>query len=170
MENTNKTSNDFSYDRYLGYARTTAIPIGKSLMTQGTKYSRYLAYTSELGEAGRPVLNSGVVKTLYCISWGYVSYDVWNHRQQYYNEGKRDWDLEKAAGKRFMFQTISSIIIPSIAVHQTVHFASKGFKMAKNKNILTDPMWCRWTPTIIGLSIIPTLPWLFDEPLERFFE
>ena len=36
---------------------------------------RYLAYSSDLGEAVRPVVPPTVVRSLYGLSWSYIAYD-----------------------------------------------------------------------------------------------
>ena len=38
--------------------------------------ARYLAYTSDVGEAFRPIVNPWVVQAAYGISWAYVATDV----------------------------------------------------------------------------------------------
>jgi len=55
--------------RYLAYLSRTIKP----LLISG---QRYLAYTSDVGEAFRPVVKSYIVKGAYAVSWCYVLGDV----------------------------------------------------------------------------------------------
>lgn len=59
------TDSDLRYLGYLGRIRALA-----------TAGSRYLAYTSDFGEAFRPVVGRRIVQTTYGISWAYVTLDV----------------------------------------------------------------------------------------------
>ena len=54
--------------RYLAY--------GARLRTAITASSRYLAYTSDVGEAFRPIVPQAVVQAAYRISWAYLGLDV----------------------------------------------------------------------------------------------
>eukprot|EP01013_Petalomonas_cantuscygni_P023335 TRINITY_DN44766_c0_g1_i1.p2 TRINITY_DN44766_c0_g1~~TRINITY_DN44766_c0_g1_i1.p2 ORF type:complete len:264 (-),score=28.67 TRINITY_DN44766_c0_g1_i1:280-1071(-) len=54
--------------RYLAYFARL-----KTVITHST---RYLAYSSDVGEAVRPVVNPNVVRACYGISWVYVLWDV----------------------------------------------------------------------------------------------
>lgn len=54
--------------RYLAY--------GARLKTALTASSRYLAYTSDVGEAFRPIISPLVVKAAYGVSWAYIGLDV----------------------------------------------------------------------------------------------
>lgn len=54
--------------RYLGY-------LGR-LRTALVASSRYLAYTSDVGEAVRPIAHPAIVTAAYGISWAYLGLDV----------------------------------------------------------------------------------------------
>lgn len=54
--------------RYLAY--------GARLKTALAASSRYLAYTSDVGEAFRPIVSPLVVKAAYGVSWAYLGLDV----------------------------------------------------------------------------------------------
>lgn len=54
--------------RYLGY-------LGR-LRTALVASSRYLAYTSDVGEAFRPIAHPAIVTAAYGISWAYLGLDV----------------------------------------------------------------------------------------------
>jgi len=69
--------------RYIGYLRTIGLVVSKG--------TRYLAYTSDVGEAFRPVVPSRVVNLAYLISWSYVLGDVGFHGiEEYKNKAPRE--------------------------------------------------------------------------------
>ncbi|KAI9306927.1 mitochondrial 18 KDa protein-domain-containing protein [Cunninghamella echinulata] len=147
--------------RYLGY--------GARLRTLAKAGSRYLAYSSDVGESFRPLLNPKLVTATYMISWTYVLGDV-------AYEGYKAYDVEKKPSdevaivvvKRALFQSIASMILPMTTIHTAVKYSSKAMKNVKNPFIRTTG------PTAIGLAIIPFLPTLFDEVvkenLDKVFE
>ena len=61
-QNADSTNSDA---RYLGYAAR--------LRTALRAAHRYFAYTSDVGEAFRPVVRPWVVRTAYGVSWAYVA-------------------------------------------------------------------------------------------------
>eukprot|EP01088_Endostelium_zonatum_P006013 TRINITY_DN1811_c0_g1_i1.p1 TRINITY_DN1811_c0_g1~~TRINITY_DN1811_c0_g1_i1.p1 ORF type:complete len:268 (+),score=63.62 TRINITY_DN1811_c0_g1_i1:157-960(+) len=136
--------------RYLGY--------GARIKTALVRGARYLAYTSDLGEAFRPITHNLVVRAAYGISWAYVIADV---GVETYREKERGSDAETIARtgtKRAIFQTFASMLLPMFTIHQTVHLTGNLLKRYGKTN--------RWIPTIAGLGVIPLLPFLFDHPVE----
>jgi fission process protein 1 len=51
--------------------------------------------------------------------------------------------------------------LPAFTIHTAVKQASKRFMHSSN------PTLRRWGPTAVGISIVPALPYLFDEPVEH---
>lgn len=165
--------------RYAGYAARV-----KTIMAAG---HRYLAFTSEVGEAFRPVAHPRIVTTAYGISWAYivgdVAYEAWKahlHQKGLFVPGLKPWDplpvlteeqkeankvgapdWKLQATKRAVFQTIASMALPAFTVHSTVRYSALAFKHVKNTKIRT------WGPVGLGLAVVPALPTLFDEPLEH---
>jgi mitochondrial fission process protein 1 len=173
--NNNNNNNQFQqhWEHYFGYARSSLFSLNKSALLAASnmgKYSRFLAYTSEVGEAGRPVVHHNLVRSAYVVSWAYVCYDVHNYYNYSYEHGKRDYQLYKAAAQRTVFQSIASMFLPAIAVHQTVHFSGKGFALMQARNMIKNKKFLIWGPTVTGLCVIPFLPYLFDEPIEHGVE
>jgi len=72
------------YFRYLGYVRAAGLIAVRS--------SRYLAYTSDIVEAFRPILSPNLVRLSYGVSWLYIVGDVGVHG---YNEYKKKSDPSK---------------------------------------------------------------------------
>ena len=61
--------------------------------------------------------------------------------------------------KRAVFQGVASMALPAFTIHTAVKQAGRRFATAKN------PAVKRWGPTLVGIGIVPFLPYLFDEPV-----
>ncbi|KAG0316123.1 hypothetical protein BGZ99_007031 [Dissophora globulifera] len=107
--------------------------------------SRYLAYSSDVGEAFRPVTSRLFVNSLYGVSFAYVGFDV-------AYEGYK----AKIAGA----PNDAVGMTPAITIHTVVHQSGKIFKHSANATLK------RWGPTAIGLAVVPALPIMFDHPIE----
>ncbi|KII95887.1 hypothetical protein PLICRDRAFT_98519 [Plicaturopsis crispa FD-325 SS-3] len=147
--------------RYMAY--------GARLQTALRAGSRYIAYTSDVGEAFRPVVNPRIVSAAYGVSWLYLAGDVGYeafkaHRQgpnaleaAHFSEPTR---IGMVAVKRAAFQSIASMALPAFTIHTAVRQAKKAFANVSNPRVKA------WGPTLTGLSIVPGLPYLFDHPVE----
>ncbi|KAK9466706.1 mitochondrial 18 KDa protein-domain-containing protein [Lipomyces arxii] len=153
--------------RYAAYANRLRIVMAAQ---------RYVAYTSDIGESFRPLVRPAVVTTAYGISWSYVIGDVAYEgykarlREEEYlglkAKGEElttgvppDWRV--AMLQRGVFQSIASMGLPAFTIHSTVKYASKAMNKTAN------PTLRRWGPVGLGLSVVPLLPYLFDEPVEE---
>ncbi|TFK56147.1 hypothetical protein OE88DRAFT_1652771 [Heliocybe sulcata] len=151
--------------RYLAY--------GARLRTALLAGQRYIAYTSDIGEAFRPVVPPRLVTAAYGISWLYlagdVSYEAFKaHRRgpspmeaAHFSEPTR---LGMVVAKRSIFQSVASMALPAFTIHTAVNQAKKAFVNAKNPRVKA------WGPTLTGLAIVPVLPYLFDHPVETATE
>ncbi|KAL7410910.1 mitochondrial 18 KDa protein-domain-containing protein [Mrakia frigida] len=147
--------------RYLAY--------GNRLRTALRASSRYVAYTSDIGESFRPVVPPWVVTAGYGVSWAYligdVSYETYKAKQQgptpleaaNFSEATR---LSMYATKRAIFQAAASMALPALTIHSAVKYSAKAFVNQKNPRIRA------WGPSAIGLAIVPALPYIFDHPVE----
>ncbi|PRP76513.1 hypothetical protein PROFUN_15064, partial [Planoprotostelium fungivorum] len=125
-----------------------------------TASSRYLAYTSDVGEAFRPIIKPAFVTATYAISWMYLAGDVsW--------EGYKAWKLQKdpstvggMMAKRAIFQGVASMLLPALTIHSVVKHSAKVFQKS------SAPAVRAWGPTVLGLAVVPALPFLFDHPTE----
>lgn len=126
---------------------------------------RYLAYSSDVGEAFRPVVHRNVVRGAYALSWMYVLGDVsYDAYDKYTRLEIRGGDLAHTTSKRAVFQTVASMALPAFTIHSVVHY-SKSWIF---KPYL--PQYVRWGPTISGLCVVPALPFMFDHPVEHACE
>ncbi|KAF9818357.1 hypothetical protein IEO21_02872 [Rhodonia placenta] len=157
--NADSTDSDVRYMAY-GARLRTALRAGQ----------RYIAYTSDIGEAFRPVVPPAIVTAAYGISWLYLAGDVGYEAYKAHRRGPSP--LEAAhfseptrvgmiAVKRAVFQSIASMALPAFTIHTAVKQAKKAFVNVKNPRVKT------WGPTVSGLAIVPVLPYLFDKPVEH---
>lgn len=143
---------------------------GARLRTALRATTRYFAYTSDVGEAFRPVVSPRVVQACYGISWAYVLGDV---GFETYKASRRGPTLEEAqhfsehtrlamiACKRGIFQGVASMGLPALTIHTVVRYSARAFVRSANPRVKM------WGPTITGLSIVPVLPYMFDKPVEH---
>ncbi|KAI9027437.1 mitochondrial 18kDa protein, partial [Phycomyces nitens] len=138
--------------RYLAY--------GARLRTLIVASSRYLAYTSDVGEAFRPVVSPILVRAAYGISWAYLGLDVGYESYKAIQAGKENSIVATTAVKRGVFQALASMAFPMMTIHTVVKYSAKAFKDVKNPKLRT------WGPTSLGLCVVPFLPFIFDHPIE----
>jgi len=148
--------------RYMAYAAR--------LRTALRSGSRYVAYTSDIGEAFRPLVPPWVVTAAYGVSWIYLTGDVSYESYKAHRRGPTPLEaanfsetarLGIVAAQRATFQSIASMALPAFTIHTAVRQAKKAFVNAQNVRIRT------WGPTMTGLAIVPILPFLFDHPVEH---
>lgn len=140
--------------RWLGY--------GARLRTAIRASTRYLAYSSDVGEAFRPIVPPILVRAAYGISWAYVGLDVGYEGYKSHKAGNDNAVTGVAAFKRGVFQTFASMVLPMATIHTVVKYSAKNvFNQMKNTKIKT------WGPTVTGLAILPLLPFMYDELVEH---
>ncbi|KAB5595566.1 Abhydrolase domain-containing protein [Ceratobasidium theobromae] len=149
--------------------------------------TRYVAYTSDIGEAFRPVVHPAIVTAAYGVSWAYlagdVAYETYKARRRgptpveaaNFSEPTR---LTILATQRAVFQSVASMGLPAITIHTIVRQATKAFVNVKNirlkgaspsscSRILLTDFVIAWGPTCLGLSVVPLLPYMYDHPVEH---
>ncbi|KAG8796783.1 hypothetical protein FRC12_000033 [Ceratobasidium sp. 428] len=143
---------------------------GARLRTALRASTRYVAYTSDIGEAFRPVVPPAIVTAAYGVSWLYlagdVSYETYKARRKgpspieaaNFSEPTR---LTILATQRAVFQSIASMALPAFTIHTIVRQATKAFVNVKNIRVKA------WGPTFTGLAVVPLLPYMFDHPVEH---
>jgi len=142
---------------------------GARLRTALRASQRYLAYTSDVGEAFRPIVPPSIVTAAYGISWLYLVGDVGYESYKAQRRGPTPFEaahfteptrLGLVAVKRATFQSVASMALPAFTIHTAVRQAKKAFDKSTNLRVRT------WGPTATGLAIVPALPYLFDHPVE----
>ncbi|KAI0068971.1 hypothetical protein BV25DRAFT_1792807 [Artomyces pyxidatus] len=155
--------------RYMAY--------GARLRTVLRAGHRYVAYTSDIGEAFRPLVPPTLVRAAYGVSWLYLAGDVGYESYKAHRRGPSPIEaahfseptrIGMIAVKRATFQSIASMALPAFTIHSAVKQAKKVFDKSTNRRLRS------WGPTFTGLAIVPALPYLFDHPVEvatdRIFE
>lgn len=143
--------------RYLAYVARL-----KRIMLIG---SRYLAFTSDVGEAFRPVAHPRLVTAAYAISWGYVVADVSYEGYKEYKRGGDAMDITNTVAKRTVFQSLASMALPALTIHTQVRVAA-----TLCKKYISNPFMLKWGPTGAGLILLPFLPIMFDHPVEHLID
>jgi fission process protein 1 len=137
--------------RYAGYLGRVA-----AILKPLSGVARYAAFTSDVGEAFRPVVSPKLVKASYAVAWTYVAGDIAYHTHEARTAGR---DPVRAAAHATVFQVTASMLLPTLIIHSQVHLASK---LARHFN-----RFVRFGPTVAGLALIPALPFICDEPVEH---
>ncbi|KFY99598.1 hypothetical protein V498_00665 [Pseudogymnoascus sp. VKM F-4517 (FW-2822)] len=152
---------------------------------------RYVAYTSDVGESFRPVAHPNLVRAAYGISWAYLAGDVAHEGYKAYCANQRTLhpealpehshyadatqvvkpgvvspleDYRTVVVQRALFQGVASMGLPMLTIHSIVRYAGRAMKDVKN------PRLRMWGPVGLGLSVVPVLPYLFDQPVESAVE
>jgi fission process protein 1 len=73
-------------------------------------------------------------------------------------------DYRTVMAQRAIFQGLASMGLPAFTIHSIVKYSGRALKNAKNTKIRV------WGPIGLGLSAVPALPFLFDEPVEKAVE
>ena len=64
--------------------------------------------------------------------------------------------------KRALFQSIASMGLPAFTIHSLVKYSGKYiFSKSPNRTIRV------WAPAMLGLGVVPALPFLYDHPVEH---
>lgn len=154
LHNELNNNDGIHYNRIAGYASAFA------------RAARYLAFTSDVGEALRPVVAARVVTGTYAISFGYCLSDIALsayslHENNYMTKKNEPMTLEQCVVEKTVFHAVASIGAPFVLIHGTVDITHRIFKRIGRFN--------RWGPSICGLLMIPFLP-IVDHPIEEFLE
>lgn len=154
------------YAAFLGRLRPIVVPA-----------SRYLAYTSDLGESFRPIVPPSFVTATYAISIMYLLGDV-SYEGYKANKSAKEASLNNSAiqmvtgislAKRAVFQGLASMLFPALTIHSVVKYSAQAIRKS-TKPIFMKPSVRAWLPTFLGLAVVPALPFMFDEPGEIVVE
>mmetsp|Transcript_7902 Transcript_7902/g.26235 ORF Transcript_7902/g.26235 Transcript_7902/m.26235 type:complete len:190 (-) Transcript_7902:102-671(-) len=126
------------------------------------KKARLVAYTSDVGEAARPIVSPHLVKAAYGVSGLYVVADVGATTYQAKERGESDAAVARTCAHQTIFQVLASLLLPAVTIHQTVHVAEGIIK----RSATAPAVMRRWGAPLTGLCVIPLLPILLDHPVE----
>lgn len=118
---------------------------------------RHLAYSSDFGEAFRPVVPSWAVNLTYGVAVGYVVADTAYRVYDAEEHGADEAEMTRVAVHSTLFHAVASIGVPMAIIHAQVHLWEGILKRYGR--------FTKWGPTVAGLAIIPALPYI-DHPIE----
>lgn len=141
---------------------------------------RLMAFTSEVGESLRPLIEPWLVTATYAVSWAYVSIDVALRACDEYALRGRTRRVLRTLLFFAVFHSIATMLLPAVLIHAAVHRSELflqhacrrwASRVAAGAGAAADTLLSRLRllPTIIGLSLIPLMP-LFDAPIEHLME
>ncbi|ESK93772.1 hypothetical protein Moror_1052 [Moniliophthora roreri MCA 2997] len=167
-QNVDSTDSELRYAAY-----------GARLRTALRASSRYIAVWNSISISHCSLSNREifippwVVTLAYGISWAYLSGDVAYEGYKANRRGPTPFEaanfsestrISLVAVQRATFQSIASMALPAFTIHTAVKQAKKAFVNVKNPRIKM------WGLTLTGLAIIPSLPYIFDHPVEHVTE
>lgn len=147
--------------RYAPYIARVKLLLIKAKLAVA-KGSRYVAYSSDVGESLRPVMSPMLVNVTYGIAGVYILGDTAYSGYRKHQAGHSSEVVAATCLHTAVFQTFASLALPAAiihtAVHQTQHLLEKP-RFAQNATLV------KYGPCGVGLAIIPFLPFM-DPPLE----
>jgi len=127
---------------------------------------RYLAFTSDVGEAGRPVVHPRIVSASYALTASYITGEVaYAGYQEFVNQSPKEKILDTVA-RITTFQLVASLGLPFLLIHGGVHATQSLIRRAAIKS----PAIQKWAPSGVGLGMIPLMPVYVDHPVEEAVE
>jgi len=88
-----------------------------------------------------------------------VGYVGWKSHK----DGKPRMEVVRAVTQELTFQTLASLLIPTVIIHTGVHQTQKLLKNNKNMTLV------KWGPSAVGMALIPLMPFI-DHPMEHAVE
>lgn len=126
---------------------------------------RLTAFTSEVGESLRPMMQLWKVRACYGVSWIYALLDTVLQSSFEAERGAGAARVVRTAVYYAVFHTFATIAIPALAVHQAVHWSAMALQQLGVDDVKGRRDMLGWAPTALGLAVIPLLP-IIDHPLE----
>ena len=138
-------------------AKAASVKVATKAKAAAAANVRYTAYSSDVGEAFRPMVPEWAVRATYGLAVTYIVGDV--GLTTYKEHCKPDGNPTRAFVHASIFQGVASLALPMFIIHQAVHAAQIATKRMGR--------FTKWGPTIAGLALIPALPYAVDEPCEH---
>eukprot|EP00397_Hematodinium_sp_SG-2012_P052355 GEMP01061840.1.p1 GENE.GEMP01061840.1~~GEMP01061840.1.p1 ORF type:complete len:197 (+),score=32.45 GEMP01061840.1:250-840(+) len=145
--------------RYLAYANRVLRVVAPA--------KRYLAFSSDVGEAVRPVVSPALVNATYALTASYIAGDVaYSGYTEAYDKKSSRAKVYDTIARVTTFQLIASLALPFLLIHGGVNATQKLLRRAA----VTSPRMLAWTPSAVGLGMIPLMPYTIDHPVEAAIE
>ena len=104
----------------MGYSFAVARGLKLMARTAANPNFRYLAFTSDVGEAARPVVPPSVVKAAYGMSIAYIFMDIAHEAWKAKGEGMDSHMIQGVVVERTLFQGLASLFFPMLTIHTAV--------------------------------------------------
>lgn len=120
--------------------------------------------SADIGDAVAPLVSGRVVAAATLVTWTYIFGDVaWDVRRLMLAQPDLPTqDVARHGVQRFTFQLLSSYVLPSAIIHTIVHDSHRVFNRVGR--------FQRFGPAMCGLAVIPLLPYVLDEAVEKGVE
>lgn len=125
---------------------------------------RGLAYASEVGEAGRPVIHKWLVRALYGASFLYVGADTYHKAMDAHNMGVNETELKILVGDTVLFHALASMAVPALTIHSIVKYSELVLRSVPMSARVAR--FATIAPTMAGLCSIPFI----IEPIDHAVE
>jgi hypothetical protein len=140
---------------------------GRSVLAGLLIKFRLTAFTSEVGESVRPLVDLWKVRAAYAVSWTYVFLDVLLRTADELTLHGQTWRVLRTFIFFSIFHTVATMLIPAFLIHAAVHHSGRAITSFTTDSPQLALLW--WVPTAVGLALIPLMP-LFDEPIEHLLK
>eukprot|EP00041_Stephanoeca_diplocostata_P036799 m.1358928 g.1358928 ORF g.1358928 m.1358928 type:complete len:272 (+) comp24936_c0_seq6:307-1122(+) len=149
------------YTAYLARVKMVLVKNATAAKAAVAKSIRYTAYSSDIGEGLRPVLPEWAIKAAYGIVGVYIVADIGLQAKDEYDQGSDRWIVARRAAHATTFQLVCSLALPTLVIHTAVKRSAQVFTKYGR--------FVRWGPSVVGLALIPFLPFI-DEPCEELID
>ena len=129
---------------------------------------RFLGYTNEVGESFG-VLYPKYVRPSYGVAFTYVACDTADKTLASIQEGDTPINVFRIGSDALIWQTLASVLIPG----KVINIAANEAANLLNSTTVTKrlpPKVKKWTPTIIGLTLIPLIIQPIDHLVDVFMD
>ena len=113
----------------------------------------------------RPIIRRWLVLGSYGVSWLYVFTDIAVQGFEAADKAAATaCSIRRRVVRASIFHTIATMLVPAVTVHTAVKVGA-----ALMRTLAGLPAWVSWTPTAVGIAIIPLLV-LLDGPFEHLLD
>ena len=130
---------------------------------------RYVGYSNEIGEALRKIVPLKYVAFSYFIEIIYFFSDAFHKGHKAYNDPVSSDNLFRSvlknSGKSLCWQFFATVVIPPLIINRGVHYS-----YLFTKRFSSNPKVIKVVPTLIGLSMIPVMPFTIDPMVDKLME
>jgi fission process protein 1 len=132
---------------------------------------RYLGYANELGEAFRAFIPKSVVIGSYGVASLYAVGDAVDKGYKAYRDTSkpnRNWRVAQRTLDTGIWQLLASVTVPAFIINRVVYTTNWSLQrfVSPNSAFRASKIF-RILPTMIGLAVIPVLPYVLDPLIDK---